>query len=154
MFDSIVNYFFIFIVMVIFIGRTILQARSRHKKESSPPIPVHFEDEDEGESIPSPGYRNEDSLPYTLSRGAAEYSKGLQTPGMKAPPHMSPAKLAMSQPFIPQSQAAAAVPVKGGELPQGAAPGQAGFFLRLNQLSQLKQAVVMAEILGPPKGLE
>ena len=55
-----------------------------------------------------------------------------------------------------EKKASAAPPPKGGVSRPTAAPVelQKGFPNNLNKLSPLKQAVVMAEILGPPKGLQ
>ena len=125
------NIVFIVIALVVFIGRALLQAR---KKKEPPPrvhIPVHFEDDEK-------------------PRIAAASAAAAKPVAPKA------VKRHLDQPMPPplSTQAAAAPPEKAGEaLPKAAPQERKGFSLNLSHLSPLKQAVVMAEILGTPKGM-
>ena len=143
MFDSLFNFVIILIPLAIFIGRIVVQARNRRNPPPPPPqIPVHFvdDDEDEGEFIP-----------HTLSRGAPELRKTLPkkhealTPSPVAAPRRDtapPVSVAAASPKAPPT----------GRKTGAVSPGKS-FPLNLNNLSPLKQAVVMAEILGTPKGM-
>ena len=166
MFDSLFNLIIILIPLSIFIGRFAIQARNKDAPKPPPPrIPVHFED-DENEDE-----RDDEFSPFALSRGADEYFKGLSQ-GAPAPkpsrkprpsgklaetlkPH-GPGNLAAS--LATTEKAAAIGPSVSSAISKtsaasGSLPGQNDFLQKLNRLSPLKQAVVMAEILGPPKGI-
>ena len=164
MFNSVFNILIFLIPLAIFIGRIVYQAKS--KNESSQ-IPVHFEDEEEEDDeeenhnyrdIPAASGNqgaeqinrtNDDFRPYALSRGVSEYSRGLPVP--PAPP---PDRTTKSQYMDIRGQAANPVPETiRRNIPQVTA-GQNNFSFNLKHLSPLKQAVVMAEILGTPKGLQ
>ena len=145
MFDSFFNYIIFLIPLAIFIGRIVVQARS--KREAPQNIPIHFEDEEEEKppvkkapTVEQKSRGGDEFYPYALSQGAPEYLKGL--PGMPRAQAPVPPRVPKSQLVNPQGQAAFM-----------AVPEQRGFPLNLNNLSPLKQAVVMAEVLGPPKGL-
>ena len=146
MFDSLFSYFIFLIPLAIFIGRIVIQARS--KNESSPGLPVHFEEEEEedpAKKAQGGGKKTgdeEDDYSYALSRGTTEYPKGLAAQTPKPAPPVTQAGFTRSQ-LDPQSQAASML-----------APAQENLALmNINHLSPLKQAVVMAEVLGPPKAL-
>ena len=154
MLDSLFNFIIILIPLSIFIGRIIIQARSRSKQTPPPRLPVEIE-----ENVPHWERENEDFSPHTLFRGASEYIKGLQTPAAKAHPTQ---KVLTAQParaaIIPENTAAPP-PVPGTKtypaekktdtavLTGGQSP------VNLSRLSAMQQAVVMAEILGQPKGM-
>jgi len=128
MFDSIFDLMIVLIPLAIFIGRIIVQARSkRNPPKKQPPIPVHFEDyedEDEAPFVPS-------SVTKTVLNKKDRvdtYSPPISINSLPGPPAPKKAKIPSAEP--------------------------AHVFLNLNHLSQLKQAVVLAEILGPPKGSE
>jgi len=140
MFDSTANIIFIIVLVVIFIGRTIAQA-AKKKQEEPPPIPVHFEDDEEEHFNP----------------------RNLAPNNQPVKPAAVPPKMGQYRP-LPQSALSPSIAASGGTVPrtapagQGAVtgtvpPAQKGFNLNLNHLSAMKQAVVMAEVLGTPKGL-
>ena len=174
MFDSLFNFVIILIPLAIFIGRFVVQARNKNAPKPPPPrIPVHFEDDEDDE-------RGDSFAPHTLSHGAAEYFRGLshtqQTAAQKAAqprrPSVAPGKLGESlnqqgpgnlaaslvagPPYTAPSTATSGSLASGSPAaasPSSAAqPEQGNFFARLSQLSPMKQAVIMAEVLGPPKG--
>ena len=171
MFNSVLNFVFVLVVIVIFIGRTIVRARSRHRKDGSPDIPVFFEDAEYEEEEPAvenvpareviEQYREDSFAPYALSRGATEYFKGLQNPGLQSPgvyvPGMSPAGAANTLRVLQNQSVNSQVTVPSqpvNKMNNTRANNPSSFMLRLNYLSPLKQAVVMAEVLGPPKGMQ
>jgi len=127
--DSLFNIVIVLIPVAIFIGRIVLQAQAKRKPgptRKQPPIPVHFEDYDDDER---------QFVPPAVSRQVINNKARADTynpsPVVDSAPKQSPAIKAK----IPSAE-----PVQG--------------FLYLNHLSPMKQAVVMAEILGPPKGLQ
>jgi len=136
MFNSSVNIIFIIVLVLIFVVRTIAQA-AKKKNDDEPPIPVHFED---------------DEPEYSTAR-AAVHNAAASPLGQTALPSQNrrPAQ-AVRPPSIKPVAAPKASPA--GQTMAGApAAEQKGFSLNLNHLSPMKQAVVMAEILGTPKGL-
>jgi hypothetical protein len=149
MFDSIFNLIIIFIPMAILIGRFVSRVRSRNNPPPKPPqpyIPVHFEDDDD------------ESEYFAKPKAALEMRKEASRPKEVYPPASALFQAPLEQNFIkstipafdsaPRSAAPKAV-VKKAEAP----PERKDFVLNLNHLSAMKQAVVMAEILGTPKGL-
>ena len=166
MFDSLFNFVIILIPLAIFIGRFVIQARNKNApKPPQPHIPVHFEDDEDEE---------EEFSPYALSRGATEYFRGLSPAQKAAQPKPSrtsgklgetlnqygpgnlAASLASGQSYAPpaSSGSLAPAPVRSPSAGSGSlASGQKDFFANLSKLPPLKQAVVMAEVLGPPKGI-
>ena len=146
-------------MVVIFVVRTILQAKK--KQEKPPPqhrIPVHFVDDDEGEYFrkntpagTSTAVPKKAPLHGSLAASSATQAKLRQNQS---------ARLRKTVPAImkaaTESGTAAGTKAAAAERPGTGAvsPGQKGLLFNLNQLSQMKQAVVMAEILGPPKGMQ
>ena len=130
--NSLFNLIIILIPLAIFIGRTIVRARRKHAPPPSHRIPVQYPDDD------VPHWERE-------SESAVKYYKGpLTALGMavaQSTPAIIPALPTASQAQVPSVQ----------KPPVTAAPGQKSF--NLSNLSPMKQAVVMAEVLGPPKGL-
>ena len=146
MFENFSNVIFIAVALAIFIGRTVAQARKKQKEPPPPPpkAPVlHFEDDDDD----IPGY--------------------LKKPAPKKQPVKQPVKkqtsslLGKAAAIKKDKDTSPPVPVTADRLfPARAAPlagaasqGQEGFTFDLGHLSPMKQAIVMAEILGPPKAL-
>ena len=160
MFDSIFNLLIFLIPLAMFIGRIVYQARSKH--ESPPDIPIHFEDDEDEEeerlatrdvsAAEQDRQNNDEFRPYSLYKGVSENNRNLpiQT-------HPASARV-VSQMSNSQGQPVVTLPVtKMGNLPQTTTPAAAAgqrLSQRLNHLSPLKQAVIMAEILGTPKGLQ
>jgi hypothetical protein len=130
--DSLFNIIIVLIPIAIFIGRVVVQARNK-RNPTSPvrprPITVHFEDDDE---------ENDDERQFAPSA----VSKQVINNKNKAETYIPP-PLVDNTPKPP--------PVKKAEAPS-AEPAHG--FLYINHLSPMKQAVVLAEILGPPKGME
>jgi len=129
MFDSIFDIMIVLIPLAIFIGRMVLQARNRHNPQPAKkqlPIPVHFED-----------YDDEDDRQFSPSAGLKTVIKKDRADTYSPPPPMNSAP---KPPPLKKAKAPSAEPAQG--------------FLNLNHLSPMKQAVVLAEILGPPKGIE
>ena len=145
MFDSIFNLVIILIPLSIFIGRAIVQARSKHAPP--PKIPVHFEDEEEGfpggEASEYMGREEHDFFPSALTRGATEHPKGQEAP---------PVAAKKRAPRVELSPLTGVMPAQKPPAPAGKALSPGG--LAINHLSPMQQAVVMAEVLGPPKGMK
>ena len=131
MFESLgSNVIFIVIAVVVLIGRVVFQA----KKGKSPPppkekIPVHFIDEEEDLPKPRPVRKKPKAVPL--------FSTSLEDSPL------SPTKYSFQEAANLQQ-----APVKT------AVPEKKDFSFNLNKLSPMQQAVVMAEILGPPKGMQ
>jgi hypothetical protein len=132
--DSLFNIVILLIPVAIFIGRIVLQAQAKRRPETprkQPPIPVHFEDyddEDERQFAPSAVPKQVINKAINNKDRADTYSPPTSIDSASKPP---PSR---------KTKTPSAEPVQG--------------FLDLNHLSPMKQAVVMAEILGPPKGMQ
>ena len=166
MFSSLPNLVILLIPLAIFIGRMVVEARK--KREGQPKIPVHFEDGEEEAPLKNkaPVSLNDDNhefYPHTISRETLDHNKGSVAPGMAAQSatmaaassrrslsNMASTGLAPSSDisFRPVSEAGSVTSVsRGTGTPAGRLPPT------ISRLPPLKQAVVMAEILGTPKGL-
>ena len=137
MFDSPYNVVFIIIIIAVFIGRMVVEAkRKKAPPRAAPKIPaLHFEEDEEA------------------------VQPAAKTAGKTKKKH-APAAHAIYTPLFPEADApppsltgAKSSPAKENVKTAAAPLGQRGFALNLNHLSPMKQAVVMAEILGPPKGM-
>jgi len=142
--DTFLNVLFIVVAAVVLVVRTILSTK---KKKEPPPkvvIPVHFED---------------DEPVYFKNRAKNESPKTTAAkPAVKKAPALSlPLSTVTEIPLSNQAQsvkkAPDASPSKSGPVRAPVPAPEQYFPLNLGHLSPLKQAVVMAEILGPPKGL-
>jgi hypothetical protein len=131
MFDSLSNIIIVLIPLAVLIGRIVLRAQAKRKPEppkKQPPIPVHFED-----------YDDEDRRVFSPS-------------AVKKPEIQNKEKNEAYDRPIPMDSAAN--PLKMAKT-HAAEPAQSALSVfNLNRLSPMKQAVVMAEILGPPKGMQ
>jgi len=143
--DSIFNYIIFLIPVALIVTRLVNRARAKNapppKKPPQPYIPVHFED-DSAES----------ELGYFKNRVAQE--------SIAAPKQVQARKTqkAVAAPFTPKpnfSSFMADTPRPTPVKSVGATSTlkRNDFTSTLNHLSPLKQAVVMAEILGQPKGM-
>ena len=161
MFDSFSNVIFILVALTIFIVRMFAETRKKKKKPPPAPrvSPLHFEVDDD------------DEIPVRSKTPAKKASKTKAV----IKPSLTMTALAPekdSGPPVATEKSAGVVAAAGGEsqpyrvsaAPSGGEPrpyrvsaapsaGKGGFVFNLNHLSPLKQAVVMAEILGPPKGM-
>jgi len=134
---------FIIIVVVVFVIRAVAQAGKKH--EEPPPIPVHFEDDiEEPSAVRDTVHKSAPVKPPAVS--AAKMGQYRPLPQLSLSPNVTTAARAAPAPKVS--------PAYGSPVGAGAAStGQKGIALNLNHLSPMKQAVVMAEILGTPKGL-
>ena len=124
--DSIFNLVIVLVPIAIIIGRLVAQVKSKHAPpKPQPRIQVHFEDDDDYHGPKA-------SQAYALSTAASSQDLPLKPTEMIPTKNKAPAPRA---------------------LPKPAYKGQEGFLPGLNRLSPMKQAVVMAEVLGPPKAL-
>jgi len=142
-FRSLFNLVIILIPLAIFVGRIVVQARGKH---SPPPkIPVHFEDDKDDEDN------------YEGPKASAEYVKALSDLRnkltSKAGKKVTPSMASVNRGAVESSTAFRASTAPGKIAPAQAVQGEKGFPQNLARLSPLKQAVVMAEVLGPPKAL-
>ena len=127
MFDSFFNLIIVLIPLAIFIGRIVVRARGKHHPPPKPTlIPVHFEDDGE----------EEEYLPYALEN--QEYFREPLRKQHEEKALVPP--VIYNRVFSETETRAPPVSVKD-------------FSHRLNRLSPMKKAVVMAEILGSPKGM-
>ena len=149
MFDNTFNVFFVAIAIVVFVGRSLLQVRAGRKaaaKKKPRPKPVVFEDDDEP-------YRD---LAYYVEleekKAKEEAAAKKKAVSRKTPPVQRMVKdMMISEPISPKLSAAT-FPV--APLVSAGRSGRRSGFTGLKHLSPLKQAVVMAEVLGPPKALQ
>ena len=151
------NIIIILFAVVVVIIRAVTQVRK--KPEKKPPqvrIPVSFEDEKE----PEMAVRSTMAVPP-----AVKAARPKQPLGSRATLSPLTAKTAFDSgdtafhkgPAVSKGETGAAVgsktvPVRSAGA-VGVSPAQRDFILKLNHLSPMKQAVVMAEVLGPPKGM-
>ena len=154
MFESFSNLIFIAILIAISIGRMVMRTRRKTQQPPRPAVsqipPVHFENREE-EEIPEQGHwvrNNIKEKAATATPAVRPRAKARQTNTVPTP-----------------SLASSALPSKvdGGPLSSSVRPipaprrttgeGQTGFSLNISHLSPMKQAVIMAEILGPPRGM-
>ena len=149
MLDSFFNVLIIIAVITIFIGRTVAEARKK-KKAPPPKQPrveaIHFEEEKEEDT--SEYFKNL-AAQGTAGRGAqaAAQAKVRKSNAALA----SKGKVSLQKaPLVTEPKPPVVKENVGALL---LAPAQREFTLNLNHLSPLKQAVVLAEILGQPKGM-
>ena len=147
--ESLFDYLIFLIPVAILIGRGVLQFRNRRNPAPQPvAIPVHFEDEEaapakrEKKREDSLVTKEEENNPYTNYRGSSEYFRELNTREMNVQ--------AQNMPRIRRRNVTPAPSVQPAKRELSFSWSN----LRLGHLPPLKQAVVMSEILGPPKGLE
>jgi len=143
MFENFSNLIFIAVALAIFIGRTVAQARRNREAEAEkekapapPPRPrvqaLHFEDDDDA------GYVKKPAAPVRTAK------QPIKKPVVKP-------VSTLKKEIAPPANVEKLFPIKGTA--RAAVSEQAGFSFKLDHLSPMKQAVVMAEILGPPKGM-
>jgi hypothetical protein len=146
MFDSFSNLIIVLIPLAIFIGRIVLQAQSKRKPQPpvrQPPIPVHFEDyddEDDRQFAPSAVLRT--AVNHKDREDTYNPSLLIDTMDSASKPPKN-AKTLSAEP---------AQSVQSVQSARSAHSAHGGF--SLNHLSPMKQAVVMAEVLGLPKGIQ
>jgi len=153
MFRGIFDSIFILIPLAIIIGRFVYQARNKKRKPPprrppQPHIRVHFEDD-----------VDEEAAVRKAVTKAARPIPAFESFDRFVPPerHDLPSAIPAEKKFSPASREQAVYKKPEAETrktPLPASQAQNDFFLRLNKLSPLKQAVVMAEVLGPPKALQ
>jgi len=144
--DGIFSNIIFLIPIALIINRIVRRARAKNapppKKPPQPYIPVHFEDDKE-----------DDDLGYFKNR-AATVEAPQRTPA-PAPPRRGRSQKNVAVPFTQKpefSAGAQPTPVVSRTVTPVAQPRR-GFSFDLNHLTPLKQAVVMSEILGQPKGM-
>ena len=164
---SFANIIFIVLAVVILIGRTVVQTK---KKKAPPPkkpaaksvpqkpkISVHFEDDKEPDY-----FRNKTPASVSKTGSKTQVTHAAQgSPAAQGSYAARSQKAALTKsllfektPFNEPITAASDIPASKSQavLTRGVSPERG--IVNLNQLSPLKQAVVMAEILGPPKSLQ
>ena len=139
--DGIFNYIVFLIPIAILINRFIRRAKAKNapppKKPPQPYIPVHFEDD-----------TDDDDLGYFKNRAVAE------APQQRTQASRRKVQKNVAVPFSqkPKFSAGSQPPVVMTRTVVPVAPRKE-FSFDLNHLSPLKQAVIMSEILGQPKGM-
>jgi hypothetical protein len=178
MFESIFNYIFILIPIAIFVGRVVVQAKN---KRSPPPppkrIPVHFEDDEDEypakpkvppKAVQPKGIFSKEIFPKEFYESLKRESFPKETiPGESFPAESFPKEDVPKDNFsldnyrrdsfpLESYPPAPALSISAARQPSASqkreTPKAGG--LNLGHLSPLKQAVVMAEILGTPKALQ
>jgi hypothetical protein len=140
------------VVIRIFLG--IKKAGDRRKEQEQEPAGPVYKQDDEEEvadvwSRLRPDEDEEPDVPQTAIPQET-FSRPLLTQVYEqaaSPPEVS---LGGPEPLIAQAQTP-------GEMPPASAENSspaAAFFRRINALSPMRQAVILAEILGPPKGVD
>ena len=159
--DSLFNLVIILIPLAIFIGRAVTKARAKNKPPPppAPHIPVFFEDDEDEESTGEIGHWVADRVKEVPAAPAArslqsqalssQKTKSLVTPGLA---EISATRGDKSIKAPKKALPSTAKPTAAPAAKPAAVAGQG--LVNLNHLSPLKQAVVMAEVLGPPKGLQ
>ena len=151
--DGIFNYVIFLIPLALVVSRVV--GRLRAKKNPPPPVkkkpaqayvPVHFE-------VDTNTADDDDSSAYFRKRNAAE-----DTP-LRPQTTRRKAQKNVAAPFTPKPELlSTAVPIPQAAVPLRnlgpASQTRRSFEFELNHLSALKQAVVMSEILGQPKGMK
>ena len=143
MFNGIPNLLILLIPLAIFIGRTVFEARKKNNRAAPPAIPVHFEDDDDKKHPVNSAASA--VIPFTPVRKIASdaLSAGLSS---SLDTDYRPVSMTSLRPV-----AGTAEPASVETHNQAAVPPVSPL---INRLTPLKQAVVMAEILGTPKGLQ
>ena len=140
MFENFSNLIFIAVAIAIFVGRTVAQAKKkREQEEEAPPPPpprapaLHFEEKEEDDFV----RRIQPPKPKPPAKKPVAAKVASSAKKDAAPPTITAEQLfpARAMPIVIPAQR------------------QEEFSFNLSHLSPLKQAVLMAEILGPPKAL-
>jgi len=153
MFGGIFDSIIILIPIAIIIGRFVAQARNKRKPPPPPPppIPVHFEDDVDDRPVVRKVVKNDRPAIPMLESDDLFCSQSFLDNQRSASAIRTEKKVYP----VPQAQSAYKKPAEVKKvLPLPEIQKQDDFFLKLGKLSQLKQAVVMAEVLGPPKALQ
>jgi hypothetical protein len=159
MFDFVFDNGIIFIAIAIFIGRLILQLRRKggeERKKPPSPAPVFFGGEKADDTA------EEDTggrIVYSRTRGSSDFLRELvmreaamEAAAPRRPPVVVQPSIAVKPPVPVQPPVEQTIRRHDEE--SRPSRGKAGRFpVFLNRLSPLKQAVVLAEILGPPRGI-
>ena len=169
MFDSFFNVLFVIAAVGFFVIRTVVQARKKQGDSEAPPpqphIPVHFEDDDDEDEVVLELFKAKAPAPVQPAAQAVKPGPVFTPlPETVFKSSLTPPEAAFTQPLKTASAAVAASPAlpaavksvspAAATYSSGASPGRKDFFLRLSNLSAMKQAVVMAEVLGTPKGMQ
>jgi hypothetical protein len=159
MFENFSNLIFIAVALAVFVGRTVAQARKRREADeekaadanspqrpgagqgarqatrpAAPRVPpVHFEEKSKDDDY-VPGYMKKSSP----AKPAAKK------------PAAKPAPAPIATPILPSANLDKLFPARA-PMATRANFAEQEFSFNLGHLSPLKQAVIMAEILGPPK---
>ena len=151
MFNSLANILIVLIPLSIFIGRAIVEARS--KRAPPPRIPVHFEDDDEPEYFKRKTSAHSAEASNTQAAKTARRQKVLPSSASIVTTAFSSEGDTGSSLVSTAAGSPRAAPARRNTGTGTDSPERKDFVLNLNHLSPMKQAVVMAEILGPPKGM-
>ena len=180
MFDSILNYIVILIPIAIFIGRAVTAARNRRNPpppQPEPHIPIHFEDDYEEDYLIKGLNDNDQEAPQTLNRQTISKPRPkvsleqTMAASESIPSHSLDSGLggglqAVMAAADREAARAERASMQAGKLnapppsPRTAHPfapaASAGTIgnLNISHHSVLRQAVIMSEILGQPKGLQ
>ncbi|MCL2008895.1 MAG: hypothetical protein FWG77_12510 [Treponema sp.] len=142
MFEGSLNIVVVVIALVVFVGRTVLQVRAKKKEAAQPQENrVNYreeeDDEDDDRTLASFFIKRDE-------KEAKESAKG--KPAVRKPP--APAKSTIDAGLVADLNKAEPAPRISPVSAQAVNRTSS-----LNHLSTLKHAVIMAEILGPPKSL-
>ena len=141
MFDSGLNVLLIIVALVVFVGRTFLQVRGKKKpppKQQKKPVPVFFEEEEDEP------YRD---LAYYVELEEMKAKEAALAEKKKTAPRKVPNERIVKDVNVNEVVIPRITPVRP-------VLDHSSGLTNLRNLSPLKQAVVMAEVLGTPKGLQ
>ncbi|MCL2602274.1 MAG: hypothetical protein FWD91_05620 [Treponema sp.] len=156
MFENFSNVIFIAVALAIFLGRTIAQARKqRAEEEKNTAEGASAEPEYE----PMARQKTRRTPLVLLEEEEDDYIPGYLKKPSSVSPVKPPAKKQAAKPAAPKAPPPLPspsfdelFPMKASAAARTSSAGQ-DFAFNLNHLSPLKQAVIMAEVLGPPKAL-
>ena len=148
MFDFIFDNIFILIPVAIFIGLRILEARRKRQNSSPEKNKKLYSEKREESGIPH-WEAEKKAAPPTV------HHKGISPSGAPLTTDLSPTETPVSHPNSSDVDSFPTLPVSKtmpkAQVPEHSSTGT--FPINLENLSSLKKAVIMSEILGPPKGL-
>ena len=154
MFDSLFNYVIFLIPLAIFIGRAVVQARARAQKKQEAPPPVFAEIKE----LDIPHWERAAALEDKARKAPASKAKKQKAPPRLLQEHLKPGGLAAaieskSPPVLKAGgPVGPAGPKEKTAAEKPAATARPGLSY-LSHLTPMQQAVLMAEVLGPPKSL-
>ena len=139
------------LLLVFLVGRVVLRVRTKRAAPPPPPphIPLAFEDEEEDDDYEYEFYAG---MPEEVVPVLKQAPKPVPKPEASTAIPLSETPLAIEENDnfnkVSASRTSGQIQAREASMPAS----EQNFSLNLSHLSPLKQAVVFAEVLGPPKG--